>query len=101
MFIILNRLRNRSSENAKRVALGLAVETSLFDPNLPTQPTPFQRLHAWGSPRVFPDGTWGQRQVSRKGKAADRAISHLLTSSPRLGMKPMPLCGSLLLKVFR
>uniref|UniRef100_A0A8C3JT60 Ankyrin repeat domain 13B n=1 Tax=Calidris pygmaea TaxID=425635 RepID=A0A8C3JT60_9CHAR len=30
-------------------------------------------------------------------RGSHRAISHLLTSSPRLGMKPMPRCGSLLL----
>lgn len=30
-----------------------------------------------------------------------RAISHLLTSTPLLGMKPIPLWGSLLLKVLR
>lgn len=30
-----------------------------------------------------------------------RAISHLLTSKPLLGMLPMPLWGSLLVNVFR
>lgn len=32
---------------------------------------------------------------------AHLAISHLLTSSPRLGIQPMPRWGSLLVKVLR
>lgn len=35
------------------------------------------------------------------GGPSYRAISHLLTSRPLLGMLPMPLWGSLLVNVFR
>ena len=70
-----------------------------------TPPTPenplFSRDYTIGEAPVSSRMGRGKRQVSGKGKAADRAISHLLTSSPRLGMNPMPLCGSLLLNVFR
>lgn len=78
--------------------LGLALNTSLLDTPLQF----FSKDYTSGEAPVSSFmGSGDRSRQEQRVKAADRAISHLLTSRPRLGMKPMPLCGSLLLNVFR